>query len=45
MISLRSDGTVDVSEIAKKYGGGGHIKAAGFVLDIGASLPWKELNE
>ena len=26
--------TVDVSEISKKYGGGGHKKAAGFVLPI-----------
>lgn len=30
-VSLRSDGKVDVSEIAKKYeGGGGHKEAAGF---------------
>lgn len=28
--SLRSRGEVDVSEIAKKYGGGGHAGAAGF---------------
>ena len=26
--------TVDVSEIAKKFGGGGHKKAAGFQLPI-----------
>ena len=26
--------TVDVSEISKKFGGGGHKKAAGFVLPI-----------
>jgi len=32
-VSLRAfHETVDVSEIAKKYGGGGHIKAAGFQL-------------
>jgi len=32
-VSLRSfHDTVDVSEIAKKYGGGGHKKAAGFQL-------------
>lgn len=29
-VSLRSRGNVDVSEFASKYGGGGHIKAAGF---------------
>lgn len=34
--SLRSgeDG-IDVSEVAKKYGGGGHLKAAGFTAAIG----------
>lgn len=30
--SLRSNGDLDVSEIAKKYGGGGHKNAAGFQL-------------
>ncbi len=29
--SLRGDGTYDVSEIAKKFGGGGHKNASGFV--------------
>jgi len=29
-VSLRSDGTVDVAEIAAAYGGGGHFSAAGF---------------
>ncbi len=38
-VSLRSNGNVDVSEIAKKFGGGGHKAAAGFlayesVLDL-----------
>lgn len=34
--SLRvSDSSVDVSEVAKLYGGGGHEKAAGFTVDIG----------
>lgn len=31
--SLRSRGEIDVSEIAKSYGGGGHRASAGFVLD------------
>lgn len=30
--SLRSRGDFDVSELAKKYGGGGHKNAAGFVV-------------
>jgi len=41
-ISLRSNGKVDVSKIAEKYGGGGHKCAASFIIDIGDSLPWKE---
>lgn len=30
VVSLRSDGTVDVAAIAEKYGGGGHKQAAAF---------------
>ena len=34
--SLRASETgIDVSEVAKQYGGGGHVKAAGFTVDIG----------
>jgi bifunctional oligoribonuclease and PAP phosphatase NrnA len=34
-VSLRSsDGEVDVSAIARKYGGGGHKRAAGFSTDL-----------
>lgn len=32
-ISLRSNGLVNVNEIAKKFGGGGHAMAAGIKLD------------
>jgi len=32
-VSLRSDGTIDVSEIASDFGGGGHPVAAGFNID------------
>ena len=31
-ISLRSNSVVNVSEIASEFGGGGHIRAAGFSL-------------
>lgn len=41
LFSLRSNGEVDVSKIAQKYGGGGHKSAAGFCLDIKKGLPWK----
>lgn len=43
-IGLYSDGSVDISKIAKKYGGGGHKAAAGFVLPEGAKLPWQQIN-
>jgi nanoRNase/pAp phosphatase (c-di-AMP/oligoRNAs hydrolase) len=33
-VSLRSKGNFDVSEIALKFGGGGHKNAAGFTLDM-----------
>ncbi len=32
-VSLRSDGAVDVSQIAARFGGGGHISAAGFSIE------------
>lgn len=40
-ISLRSNGKVDVSKIAEKYGGGGHKQAAGFTIKNKDTLPWK----
>lgn|SRR3989344_2514566 len=43
-VSLRSDGTVDVSRIATKFGGGGHKASAGFSLPSIDSFPWKEIN-
>jgi bifunctional oligoribonuclease and PAP phosphatase NrnA len=37
-VSLRSTvGNVDVSAIARKHGGGGHLRAAGFSTDLGYS--------
>lgn len=46
IFSLCSRGVVDVSEIAKSFGGGGHKSAAGFVLDECKALTdvWKELG-
>jgi len=32
-VSLRSRGTVDVAELAQRFGGGGHVKAAGASLE------------
>lgn len=38
-ISLRSNNVVDVSQIAKVHGGGGHVRAAGFEL----SMPYDDI--
>ena len=32
-VSLRSDGSIDVGEIASSFGGGGHLSAAGFNIE------------
>lgn len=34
IISLRSDDSFDCKELAVKHGGGGHKKAAGFMIDV-----------
>ena len=38
--SLRSNGDYDVSAIAKAFGGGGHLNAAGFEVPIAILLSW-----
>ena len=32
-VSLRSNGKVDVSEVASYFGGGGHVRAAGCTMN------------
>jgi len=44
-VSLRSDGTVDVSKLAAKHGGGGHRRSAGFVVRTGEKVPWRSRNK
>lgn len=44
-VSLRSDQSMDVSAIARKYGGNGHPQASAFRLKWGGSLPWIVLKE
>lgn len=34
---------VDVSQLAKKYGGGGHVGAAGFSYECKSDFPWKKI--
>lgn len=41
-ISLRSNGKVDVSKIAEKYGGGGHKCAASFAIKVKEPFPWEK---
>jgi uncharacterized protein len=43
-VSLRGDGTIDVSEIARKYGGNGHPNAAAFLLPLGGPLPFTAIH-
>lgn len=38
--SLRSNGDYDVSAIAKKFGGGGHMTSAGFSVPVKELLTW-----
>ena len=40
-VSLRGDGKINLSELAKKYGGGGHKAAAGFAIEGDINFPWK----
>jgi len=44
-VSLRSDPSLDVSAIARKYGGNGHPQASAFFLRWGDPLPWTALKE
>jgi hypothetical protein len=44
-VSIRGDGTVDVSEIAAKYGGSGHKNSSGFLIPAGGTIPWTLLKE
>ncbi|MCB1053549.1 MAG: hypothetical protein H6510_13375 [Acidobacteria bacterium] len=39
-VSLRSDGRINVAELAETFGGGGHARAAGFTC---TTLPWPRL--
>lgn len=41
IVSLRSDGLINVAELAEKYGGGGHKAAAGFAIESDINFPWQ----
>lgn len=42
-LSLRGDGSVDLSEVAKKFGGAGHHNAASFRVPFDQPLPFKRI--
>ena len=44
-VSIRGDGSVNVANIAGKYGGGGHPGSAGFFIPNGSEMPWKEVED
>ncbi|MFA7201516.1 MAG: DHHA1 domain-containing protein [Candidatus Paceibacterota bacterium] len=44
-VSLRSNGTYDVSKLAQRYGGGGHAAAAGFLVPSCKPFPWRRMKE
>jgi oligoribonuclease NrnB/cAMP/cGMP phosphodiesterase (DHH superfamily) len=39
-VSIRGDGSIDVSVIAQKYGGNGHPSASGFLIPREGPFPW-----
>lgn len=40
-VSIRGDGTVDVAEIASRFGGNGHTSSAGFLIPREGPFPWE----
>lgn len=41
-VSMRSGSYIDVSQIAIKFGGGGHARAAGYTIDKGKLIEFKQ---
>ena len=44
-VSMRSKGWLDVASLAAEFGGGGHVRAAGFTSDLGPEDVCKALKE
>lgn len=44
-ISLRGDGSIDCTELAKKYNGGGHYNAAAIIMKDKNPLPFTKISE
>jgi oligoribonuclease NrnB/cAMP/cGMP phosphodiesterase (DHH superfamily) len=43
-VSLRGDGSVDLTKIAAKYGGNGHPQSSAFSINWGDPIPWKVIR-
>ncbi len=44
-ISMRGDGSVDLAQLAQKYGGNGHRNSSAFSLTWGDPLPWTAIEK
>lgn len=44
-VSIRGDGSVNVAEIAEKYGGNGHHDSAGFLVSVDGPMPWTLIED
>ncbi len=44
-VSIRGDGSVDVSLIAQKFGGNGHPSASGFLIPREGPFPWTLIED
>src|SRR3990167_2538933 len=44
-VSIRGDGSVNVAEIAQKYGGNGHPNASGFLIPREGPFPWELIKD
>ncbi len=44
-VSIRGDGSVNVAQIAEKYGGNGHHDSAGFLIPVDGPMPWTLIED
>ena len=44
-VSIRGDGSVNVAQIAQKYGGNGHHDASGFLIPVDGPMPWTLIED
>lgn len=44
-VSIRGDGSIDVSKIAQKFGGNGHPNSSGFLIPREGPFPWELIEK